>query len=221
MPDTTPDTAPDFDDEAFDADDLPGAHAHAGAGAPTGPVGQTPSQTVGPFFGYALPYAGGPDVRAPWQPDAIRLHGTVFDGAGDPIPDAILEIWGADAAGRPPTERGSLDRDQHGFAGFGRAAVDRDGHYSFTTVKPGPAREGSAPYLLVTVFARGVLHHLFTRAYFGDEPSANAADPLLARVDPSRRGTLIAEPDAPRSYRFDIRLQGDGETVFLDFGTEV
>ncbi|GAA2026525.1 protocatechuate 3,4-dioxygenase subunit alpha [Agromyces tropicus] len=205
--------------EAFDATDLPGAHAHAPAH--DGPLGQTPSQTVGPFFGYALPYDGGPDVRAAWQPDAVRLHGTVFDGAGDPIPDAIVEIWGADATGRPSTKRGSFARDQHGFAGFGRAAVDRDGHYSFTTVKPGAARPGSAPYLLITVFARGVLHHLFTRAYFGDEPEANAADPLLSRVDPGRRGTLVAEADAPRSYRFDIRLQGEGETVFLDYGTEV
>jgi len=188
---------------------------------PPRPLGQTPSQTVGPFFGYALPYAGGPDVRAPWQADAIRLHGVVYDGAGDPIPDAVIEIWGADAAGRAPTERGSLLRDQHGFTGFGRAAVDRDGHYSFTTIKPGAARAGSAPYLLVTVFARGVLHHLFTRAYFGDESEANATDPLLSSVDPARRSTLVAASDAPASYRFDIRLQGDDETVFLDFGTEV
>lgn len=205
--------------EAFDATDRPGAGTrpdeHQGA------LGQTPSQTVGPFFGYALPYSGGPDVRAPWQPDAIRLHGTVYDGAGTPIPDAIVEIWGADAAGRPSTERGSFERDQHGFTGFGRAAVDRDGHYSFTTLKPGAGRGGSAPYLVVAVFARGVLHHLFTRAYFDDESDANAADPLLARIDVDRRGTLIASEDAPRSYRFDIRLQGDRETVFLDYGTEV
>ena len=117
-----PETAHDPAGEAFDADDLPGAHAHTGPH--TGPLGQTPSQTVGPFFGYALPYAGGPDVRAPWQTDAIRVHGTLYDGAGDPIPDAIVEIWGADAAGRPSTERGAFHRDQHGFAGFGRAAVD-------------------------------------------------------------------------------------------------
>jgi protocatechuate 3,4-dioxygenase alpha subunit len=182
---------------------------------------QTPSQTVGPFFGYALPYPGGPDVRAPWQPDAIRFHGTVFDGAGDPIPDAVVEIWGADASGRPSTERGSLERNPHGFTGYGRAAVDRDGHYSFTTLKPGAAREGTAPYLVVALFARGVLHHLFTRAYFDDEPEANAADVLLARVDADRRHTLVACSDAPRSYRFDVRLQGVAETVFLDSGTEV
>ena len=185
------------------------------------PLGQTPSQTVGPFFGYALPYPGGPEVRAPWQPDAVRVHGTVLDGAGEPIPDAIVEIWGADAAGLASIERGSLDRDQHAFTGFGRAAVDRDGHYSFTTIKPGATRHGSAPYLLVAVFARGVLHHLFTRAYFGDEPEANEVDPLLTRVDASRRDTLVAAADAPGSYRFDVRLQGDGETVFLDYGTEV
>ncbi|GAA1521979.1 protocatechuate 3,4-dioxygenase alpha subunit [Agromyces terreus] len=184
------------------------------------PLGPTPSQTVGPFFGYALPYDGGSDVRAPWQPDAIRLHGTVYDGAGDPVPDAIIEIWGADAAGRASAERGAFERDQHGFAGFGRAAVDRDGRFSFTTIKPGAMRVGSAPYLLVAIFARGVLQHLFTRAYFGDEGAANDADPLLDRIDPARRGTLMAEPDGPASYRFDIRLQGEGETVFLDFGTE-
>ncbi|KRC58812.1 hypothetical protein ASE14_18555 [Agromyces sp. Root81] len=178
---------------------------------------QTPAQTVGPFFGYALPYAGGPAVRAAWQPDAIRLHGTVFDGAGDPIPDAIVEIWGPDAAGRPSTERGVLERDQHGFSGFGRAAVDRDGRFAFTTIKPGATREGLAPYLLVTVFARGVLHHLFTRAYFDDEAAANGTDPLLSTIDPARRHTLVAESDGPASYRFDIRLQGEGETVFLDF----
>jgi protocatechuate 3,4-dioxygenase alpha subunit len=187
------------------------------ADAPDEPLLQTPAQTVGPFFGYALPYSGGPVVRAPWQPDAIRLHGTVFDGAGDPIPDAIVEIWGADAAGRPSTERGVLDRDEHGFSGFGRAAVDRDGHYSFTTIKPGATRAGLAPYLLVTIFARGVLHHLFTRAYFDDEAAANGVDPLLSTVDPARRGTLVAASDGPGSYRFDVRLQGEGETVFLDY----
>jgi len=216
MPEVMPSES---DGEAYDVTNLPGVRAHAGPH--TGPLGQTPSQTVGPFFGYALPYPGGPDVRAPWQPDAIRLHGVVYDGAGDPIPDAVIEVWGADAAGRASTERGSFQRDQHGFTGFGRAAVDRDGHYSFTTIKPGTARAGSAPYLLVTVFARGVLHHLFTRAYFDDESEANATDPLLSSIDPARRSTLVAASDAPASYRFDIRLQGDDETVFLDFGTEV
>lgn len=181
---------------------------------------QTPSQTVGPFFGYALPYVGGAHIAAPWHPDAIRLHGTVFDGAGEPIPDAIIEIWHADADGRPITARGSLERDGHTVTGFGRTPVDRDGHYSFSTLKPGPSRADAAPYVLVTVFARGLTHHLFTRAYFGDETERNAADGFLARVDPTRCGTLIAAADGSRSYRFDIRLQGDGETVFLDFDEE-
>ncbi|WP_426592409.1 protocatechuate 3,4-dioxygenase subunit alpha [Cellulomonas sp. McL0617] len=182
-------------------------------------TGQTPAQTVGPFFGYALPYPGGPDVRAPWQPDAIRLHGLVLDGAGEPVPDALVEVWGADADGRPSTERGSLDRDPHGFTGFGRSATARDGRYAFSTLKPGSSRPGAAPYVVVAVFARGLLNHLLTRAYFADEVDANGADPLLQRVDADRRATLVAELDGPRSYRFDIRLQGAGETVFLDYGT--
>jgi protocatechuate 3,4-dioxygenase alpha subunit len=180
---------------------------------------QTPSQTVGPFFGYALPYPGGPEVRAPWQHDAIRLHGAVLDGAGAPVPDAVLEVWGADADGRPATVRGSFERDPHAFTGFGRAATSADGAYAFSTVKPGPTRPGSAPYVVLAVFARGLLHHLLTRAYFADEPDANATDPLLGRVDPDRRGTLVAAVDGPRSYRFDVHLQGPDETVFLDYGT--
>ncbi|MEV8214047.1 protocatechuate 3,4-dioxygenase subunit alpha [Leifsonia sp. NPDC077715] len=172
---------------------------------------QTPSQTVGPFFGYALPYDGDAEVASRADPASIRLHGTVYDGAGEPVPDAILEIWGPDVAGAPIRERGSLHRDGYTVTGFGRAAVDRAGHYSFTTVRPGAAADGRAPYILVTVFARGLLHHLFTRAYFAE------GDPFLERVPVERRRTLLVEQDGERSYRFDIRLQGDDETVFLDF----
>lgn len=178
---------------------------------------QTPSQTVGPFFGYALPYPGGSELAASWRPDAVRLHGTVLDGAGEPVPDALVEIWHADAAGRVIRARGSLDRDGHTVTGFGRAPADRAGHYSFSTIKPGAARAGVAPFVLVTVFARGLTHRLFTRAYFGDEAERNSGDSFLSGIDPERRATLIAVPDADRSYRFDIRLQGEGETVFLDF----
>ncbi len=185
------------------------------------PLGQTPSQTVGPFYGYALPYERGGEIAAPWRPDAIRLHGTVTDGAGETVPDAILELWGLDADGQPVAQRGSLERDGYTFTGFGRAPADRDGHYSFTTIKPGRQDAGAAPYLLVTIFARGLLHHLFTRAYFGDQPAENETDPVLAGLATERRATLIATPDAPGSYRFDIRLQGDGETVFFDFGQEL
>jgi protocatechuate 3,4-dioxygenase alpha subunit len=180
-------------------------------------LGQTPSQTIGPFFGYALPYPGGPQVAAPWQPNAIRLHGTVFDGAGEPVSDALLEIWQADADGSVIAAQGSLDRDGCTVTGFGRAAVNRAGQYDFSTVKPGPMRPDAAPYILVTIFARGLTHHLFTRCYFDDEATRNAGDPLLAGLPADRRATLVGVLDAPRSYRFDIRLQGAGETVFLDF----
>ena len=154
-------------------------------------------------------------------PTPIRLHGTVLDGAGEGVPDALVELWRADAAGRVIRARGSLARDGFTVTGFGRDATTRDGHYGFSTLKPGATRDGSAPYLLVTVFARGLLHHLFTRAYFDDEAELNAGDPLLTAVDPARRDTLIARADGERSYRFDIRLQGEAETVFLDFGNEV
>ncbi|MGY4858244.1 protocatechuate 3,4-dioxygenase subunit alpha [Cryobacterium sp. AP23] len=181
------------------------------------PLGQTPSQTIGPFFGYALPYPGGPEVAAPWQPNAIRLHGTVFDGAGEPVPDAIIEIWHADADGGVIAALGSLDRDGYTVTGFGRAAVNRAGEYTFSTIKPGPMRPEAAPYILVTIFARGLTHHLFTRCYFDDEETRNAGDALLAGLPDDRRATLVGVLDAPQSYRFDIRLQGEGETVFLDF----
>ncbi|MFT2817209.1 protocatechuate 3,4-dioxygenase subunit alpha [Leifsonia sp. A12D58] len=181
---------------------------------------QTPSQTVGPFFGYALPYAGGSDLVPGHHPQAIRLHGTVIDGAGNHIPDAILEIWQADASGSPVHERGSLDRDGFTFTGFGRTPVTLGGHYTFTTVKPG-AVGSAAPYILVTVFARGLTHHLFTRVYFPEDGELHQRDTVLGTIVADRRGTLIAVADGPvggvPSYRFDIRMQGEGETVFFDF----
>jgi protocatechuate 3,4-dioxygenase alpha subunit len=171
---------------------------------------QTPSQTVGPFYGYALPYAGDAEVAPAWHADAIRFHGTVYDGAGEPVPDAILEVWGPDAQGAPIAKTGSLRRDGHTVTGFGRAAVDPTGYFTFTTVKPGATAEDGGAYLLVTVFARGLLHHLFTRAYFEDGG-------FLLTVPEERRDTLRVVQDGERSYRFDIRLQGENETVFLDF----
>src|SRR3954469_5192505 len=177
------------------------------------PFVQTPSQTIGPFFGFALPYAGGPQLVPGTSADAVRLHGTVCDGRGTPIPDALLELWQPDAEGRIVQEPGSRARQRGVFTGFGRAAVEADGSYEFVTVLPGGA-EGPR-FALVTLFARGVTHHLFTRAYFVAEGEPDPSDALLDRVPAERRETLLARADGPGSYRFDLRLQGEGETVFL------
>lgn len=181
--------------------------------APTS-LGQTPSQTVGPFFGYALPYPGGPQLV---RDGGITVHGTVLDGEGAPIPDALLEWWQPDEDGTIPQRDGSRARDLGHFTGFGRAAVDAGGHYEFRTVLPGAVAPSTTPWALVTVFARGLLHHLFTRAYLIAADAPVPQDALLDRIDPERRETLLARSDGPSSYRFDIRLQGEGETVFLDY----
>jgi protocatechuate 3,4-dioxygenase alpha subunit len=187
--------------------------------ASTTRLGRTPSQTIGPFFGFALPWSDGPFVVPQGTPDAIRLGGRVLDGAGQPIPDALVEIWQADPNGHfdhPDDPERSTD-----FRGFGRSATDDDGRFEFVTLKPGrvPAADGSlqAPHIDVSVFARGLLTRLVTRIYFADEVEANAGDPILALVgDPAARATLVAR-EAAGGYAFDIRLQGDGETVFFDF----
>ncbi|MHA3704009.1 protocatechuate 3,4-dioxygenase subunit alpha [Jatrophihabitans sp. YIM 134969] len=165
----------------------------------------TPGQTIGPFFGYALPFAGDAVLVPPGRADAIRLHGRVLDGDGAPVPDALLELWQTDAHGNVPRQPGSLHRDGWTFTGWGRTATDADGHYSFTTVRPG------APFVALTVFARGLLHRLLTRAYLDD-----VDDALLTSLPPERRATLLATPE-PDGYRFDVVLQGADETVFLEY----
>lgn len=182
--------------------------------------GPTPSQTVGPFFHDALPYPAGPAVAGASRPGAFTLHGHVYDGAGDPIPDAMVEVWQADEHGRFVDRPGIYEAPApDGFRGFGRCATDPDGHFAFTTVKPAgvPTADGEsqAPHLAVSVFARGMLRRVVTRVYFDDEAAANETDPLLSAVDPARRGTLVAARDES-GYRFDVRLQGADETVFLD-----
>lgn len=176
----------------------------------------TPGQTVGPFFHYALPYEGDRDLVPPGTAGAIRLHGTVYDGAGAPIPDALVEIWQAAPDGSVVQQPGSLRRDGWTFTGFGRASTSRDGTYGFSTMTPGPTEDGAAAFFAVTVFARGLLNRLFTRAYVPDDVDALAADPLLTSVPEERRATLLAVRDE-QGLRFDIRLQGEGETVFLSF----
>jgi protocatechuate 3,4-dioxygenase alpha subunit len=173
-------------------------------------VRTTPGQTVGPFFGYALPYAGGPDLVPPAHPAAVLLTGRVLDGAGAGVPDALLEIWQADPDGRVVREPGSLHRDGFAFTGWGRAATDNTGRYRFTTVRPGAA--GGVPFIAMTVFARGLLHRLLTRVYL---PGAGE-DALLAGLPEERRRTLIAREDGRRLH-FDVRLHGEDETVFLHY----
>lgn len=174
----------------------------------------TPGQTIGPFFHYALPYPGGSELVPPATPGAVRLHGTVYDGAGTPVPDALVEIRQADTTGRVPLVEGSLLRDGR-FTGWGRAATDPGGRYAFTTVEPGQAGDGGAGFFSVVVFARGLLNRLFTRAYLPG--TATESDPLLRRLPPQQRGTLIAAREDDGRLRFDVHLQGDRETVFLTF----
>ena len=181
----------------------------------------TPSQTVGPFFNIGLPGERPPGPAGPESAGALRIAGVVYDGRGEPVPDALIEIWQANRAGRyahPEDDRVALPLED-GFRGFGRAETDEHGAFGFYTVKPGPvpAADGAmqAPHIAVSVFARGLLKRLATRIYFPDEDEANAADPVLSAVEAGRRATLIAREDGDQ-LRFDIRLQGDGETVFFD-----
>ncbi len=191
---------------------------------------QTPSQTVGPYFAYGLTpeqygyplsqFADGRMAGDDSQGQPIRLQGQVLDGAGAPIPDAMLEIWQADGQGRyshPADKRGS----NTGFAGFGRVGTgtDPETRFTFNTVKPGSIDGAQAPHLNVMLFMRGLLSHAYTRIYFSDEEKANAADPILQSVPVERRATLIASREDTATgplYRFDIHMQGARETVFFD-----
>ncbi|HEX9413666.1 MAG TPA: protocatechuate 3,4-dioxygenase subunit alpha [Ktedonobacterales bacterium] len=190
--------------------------------------GLAPSQTVGPFFLDCLLRA---DARRnvlvqPQTPGAhIRIVGHVLDGDSAPVPDALVELWQANAAGRyrhPADTRAAAPIDAS-FVGFGRSGTDDDGRYWFETIKPGlvpfDGERVQAPHISLMVLARGLLNHLPTRLYFADEP-ANEADPLLQLVPPARRGTLLARREPAEGdrlvYRFDIRLQGPGETVFFN-----
>lgn len=174
----------------------------------------TAGQTVGPFFHYALPFAGDNQLVSPDRPGAVRLSGVVHDGAGAPVTDALIELWQADPDGRIVQQPGSMCRDPWEFTGWGRCATDAVGEYRFTTLIPGPTSAGRPPFFALTVFARGLLNRLFTRAYL---PQVDFdTDPLLRALPPQRRESLVCTTDAA-GYRFDIRLQGDRETTFLKF----
>jgi protocatechuate 3,4-dioxygenase, alpha subunit len=182
--------------------------------------GVTPWQTVGPFFHFALPYDEGSAVAGASRAGAITLHGYVYDGEGTGLPDALVEVWQADESGSFVEAPGIFaEPSDDGFRGFGRAATDEDGHYSFRTVKPAgvPTEDGAAqaPHIAMSVFARGMLRRVVTRVYFDDEADANDSDPLLSSLEDPRAATLVAGSDEG-GYRFDVRLQGDDETVFLD-----
>jgi protocatechuate 3,4-dioxygenase alpha subunit len=200
--------------------------------------GQTPWQTLGPFFHYALPWKGGADLisgsdlgarpelmpaehdllhasgqRGPVAGDLIEIVGRVLDGAGEPLPDALVEIWQADAAG---SYDGALEPE---FPGFGRAATGEDGTFRFRTIRPGrvpgPGNTLQAAHIAVGVLGRGIIKRLVTRLYFEDGEGLED-DPILALVPPGRRSTLIARRSGEGVWRFDIRLQGEHETVFFD-----
>jgi protocatechuate 3,4-dioxygenase alpha subunit len=168
------------------------------------PLASTPSQTVGPFFSFGLCVRPGSELVAPGAEGSVRIEGRVLDGAGDPVPDGLVELWQADRSG--------AYRDDFGW---GRSPTDADGRFSFVTVKPGRV-QSQAPHLTVLVFARGLLKQLHTRMYFPDEDEANAADPVLAALPPEDRATVVAVADADAdTLRFDIRLQGELQTVFF------
>ncbi len=193
---------------------------------------QTPSQTVGPFFAFGLTpaqygfdamasIAGGRIAGPEAEGERIRLQGRVFDAGGEAVPDAMVEVWQADARGRYPRRGGG--GPNAAFSGFGRVGTgtDPENRFVFETVKPGAPGNGQAPHLNLVLFMRGMPSHAFTRVYFEDEGAANAACPALASVPAARRGTLVARragtaEDGAAVYVFDIRLRGEAETVFFD-----
>ena len=195
------------------------------------PLKQTPSQTIGPFFSYGLTpeQSNYPNLSSvssnslltdSTKAEENRLEGNIFDGTGNIVSDAMIEIWQADAEGRYPDQQRSGKANSN-FSGFGRCdtGVDRQNNYIFKTIKPGQIDTKTAPHINVTIFMRGLLLHVFTRIYFSDEGKSNSADAVLSTVPFDRQKTLIAEKVAgvtPATYVLDIFLQGEKETVFFD-----
>ncbi len=187
---------------------------------------QTPSQTVGPYFSYGLApkqygysypeLVNGDLTTVDVEGTRIRLEGCVYDGAGDIVPDALIEIWQADGQGRyaHPADPRATNSTFKGFGRFG-TGTDPENRFIFDTVKPGSVDGKQAPHINVIVMMRGLLTHTYTRIYFDDEQAANAKDPILNTVEEGRRHTLIAKGEGA-VYRFDIRMQGNNETVFFD-----
>lgn len=178
--------------------------------------GPTPAQTIGPFFHVAIPSVGEEQIVPEGTEGAVRIEGRVFDGDGQPVDDALVEVWQASPDGR---------FDDPGFSGFGRCATDAEGRYHFVTLRPGPVPgpggSPQAPHLDLSVFARGLLHRLVTRIYFPHDAEAHGRDPVLQSIgDPEARSTLVAGQAGPAGQAegvvtFDIHLQGERETVFF------
>ena len=184
----------------------------------SGEPGPTPSQTIGPFFHDALLETDLTQLVSPDHPGAVRIYGVVYDGAGEPVTDAMVEISQAGTTGYPedPDTPGGNPPD------WGRSGTADGGRFSFVTSKPAPVPtpDGTiqAPHVNVVVFARGLLRQVVTRLYFPDEVEANAADPVLSLIeDRALRETLVARDERGGSYRFDVRLQGEGQTAFFEF----
>lgn len=174
----------------------------------------TADQTVGPYYAIGMAYEGSEHIVPAGSASSIVLSGYVYDGNGDPVPDAVVEIWQTDADGKIPAVSGGIVRKADSFSGFGRSGSDEEGHYEFTTVLPSPSEPGKPAFFAVIVFARGLLARLHTRIYVPGPELEN--DAFLSGLSPERRATLIAT-EVPGGLRHDIHLQGDKETVFLAF----
>jgi protocatechuate 3,4-dioxygenase alpha subunit len=181
----------------------------------------TPSQTVGPFFHIGCTKLMVSDLANPNVPGRhITVEGRILDGDRNSVPDAMIEIWQANAAGKYAHPEDLQDKPLDAeFKGYGRVATDQNGKFRFTTIKPGPVpgpeNKMQAPHLEISIFMRGLLKQLVSRIYFPGD-SANSSDPILTLVDPTRRETLIARADSNNSFRWDVILQGKDETVFFD-----
>lgn len=183
-------------------------------------LGVTPSQTIGPFFKFGTEWIADEDIVSEDHPNSFMLRGTIYDGAGDPVPDAMLEIFQADEHGNFPPD------SEANWSGFARRLTDEDGSYHIQTVKPGTVAtsygEMQAPHIVMVVFARGLLKPVFTRIYFPDETKANSSDPVLNALNSDEaRGTMLAAKGASDALEFDVRLQDSSrgpETQFIQFG---
>jgi protocatechuate 3,4-dioxygenase alpha subunit len=184
----------------------------------------TPPQTVGPFFHLGLAHANRHSLAPEGTPanQILSFHGRICDADLAPVPDALLELWQADANGEYFDRQYASRAGAKMFTGFGRIPTSDTGTFRFTTIKPGPVRSRSggpahAPHIAVTIFMRGLLRHLSTRIYFPADPH-NAADPVLHHIPEARRGTLIAIPSETEANKFEwnVVLQGESETVFFD-----